>query len=73
MYETTGILSQEEFEVRRQRGDFSEDTTFQEYFAMVQQQRASAAARRAAMNPLDREILEYHEARRRRATEPAAA
>jgi hypothetical protein len=73
MYKTTGILSQEEFEACRQRGDFSPDTTFQEYLAMVQAQRTRAAADRAAMNPLDREILEYHEARRRKEQSQLAA
>jgi hypothetical protein len=73
MYKTTGILSQDEFEARREQGDFAADTTFEEYLAMVQAQREHAAGVRAAMNPLDREILEYHEARRRRGKSKLAA
>jgi hypothetical protein len=40
---------------------------------MVKAQREHAVAVRAAMNPLDREILEYHEARRRKEQSQLAA
>ncbi len=71
--ETNWILSASEYAACQHRGDFPLDLSYEEYVVIRKEQQAAVAAHRAAMNPLDREILEYHEARRRRATEPAAA
>ena len=67
------ILSESDYVTHQHLGDFPLDLSYEEYVAIRKEQQEAAAAHRAAMNPLDREILEYHEARRRRSTEPAAA
>lgn len=66
------ILSESEYKASQQRGDLPYDLSYEAYVALRQEQLDAAAARRAAMNPLDREILEYHEALRKEQTPLAA-
>ena len=67
------FLSESEFVIRQQKGDLPHDLSYQEYVEIEKSHRELIAARRAAMNPLDREVLERHEARHRREAECRAA
>lgn len=72
---TTGIASESEYRAQQELGDMPLDLSYEEYVAIRKAQYEAAAAQRAAMNPLDREILENHEAarRQRRQSDPIAA
>jgi hypothetical protein len=67
------LLSESEFVIRQQIGDLPDDLSYQEYVEIEKKQQEVIAARRAAMHPLDREVLERHEARRRCEAERRAA
>lgn len=66
------ILSESEYKASQQRGDLPCNLSYEAYVALRQAQLDAVVARRAAMNPLDREILEYHEARRKEQSKLAA-
>ena len=63
------ILSESEYVIRQQRGDLPHDLSYQEYVEIEKAHQEVMAARRAVMHPLDREVLERHEARRRQEAE----
>jgi hypothetical protein len=66
-------LTESEFLLRQQQGDLPDNLSYQEYVEIEKKHQEVIAARRAAMHPLDREVLERHEARRRREAERRAA
>jgi hypothetical protein len=67
------FLSENEFILRQQQGELPDDLSYQEYVELERAEKERIAARRAAMHPLDREVLERHEARRRQEAERRAA
>lgn len=67
------ILDEEEYLARQKNGDFPHDLSYEEFVEIRKEQQRRVAEVRAAMHPLDREVLERHEARRRREAERRAA
>lgn len=67
------ILTEDEYLARQRSGDFPKDLRYEEFVEIRKEQLRRVAEVRAAMHPLDREVLERHEARRRREVERRAA